>query len=83
MVGYPVTRPDICRWDATIWLKVALKIFTAVADALELWRVHKAGVKYIYHYLDDFAVLGSLDCEECHRHLLCLQSVAADLGVPL
>ena len=63
-------------------LRSAPKIFTAVADAME-WCVHKAGVKYIYHYLDDFAVLGSPDSEGCHRHLLCLQSVAADLGVPL
>ena len=60
----------------------APKIFTAVADAME-WCVHKADVKYIYHYLDNFAVLDSPDSEECHRHLLCLQSVAADLGVPL
>ena len=63
-------------------LRSAPNIFTAVADAME-WCVHKAGVKYIYHYLDDFSVLGSPDSEECHRHLLCLQSVAADLGVPL
>ena len=64
-------------------LSSALKIFTAVADALE-WCVYKAGVKYIYHYLDDFAVLGSPGSEECHRHhLLCLQSVAADFGVHL
>ena len=63
-------------------LRSAPKIFSAIADAME-WCVHKAGVKYIYHYLDDFAVLGSPDSEECHRHLLCLQSVAADLGVPL
>ena len=63
-------------------LRSAPKIFTAVADAME-WCVHKAGVKYIYHYLDDFAVLGSPDSEGCHRHLLCLQSVAANPGVPL
>ena len=63
-------------------LRSAPKIFTAVANTME-WCVHKAGVKYIYHYLYDFTVLGSLDSEECHRHLLCLQSIAADLGVPL
>ena len=87
--------PHDCKWLGIQWqdqiyvdgmlpfgLRSAPKIFTAVADAKE-WCVHKAGVKYIYHYLDDFAVLGSPDYEECHRHLLCLQSVTADLGVPL
>ena len=87
--------PHDCKWLGIQWqdqiyvdgmlpfgLRSAPKIFTAVADAME-WCVHQAGVKYIYHYLDDFAVLGSPDSEECHRHLLCLQSVAADLGVPL
>ena len=47
------------------------------------WCVHKAGAKYIYHYLDDFTVLGAPNCEECDRHLHCLQVVAAELGIPL
>ena len=63
-------------------LRSAPKIFTAMADALE-WCIHKAGVTYIYHYLDDFAILGSPNSEECYRRLCCLQTVAAELGVPL
>ena len=50
-----------------------------MADALE-WCIHKAGVTYIYHYLDDFAILGSPNSEECY---CCLQTVTAKLGVPL
>ena len=63
-------------------LRSAPKIFTVVADALE-WCIHKAGVTYIYHYLDYFAILGSPNSEECYRHLCCLQTVATELGVPL
>lgn len=36
------------------------KIFNAVADALE-WYVASKGVTNVFHYLDDFAVVGSPD----------------------
>ena len=35
------------------------------------------------NHLDDFAILGSPNSEECYRHLCCLQTVATELGVPL
>ena len=38
-------------------LRSAPKIFNAVADALE-WILKHRGIRYIYHYLDDFIVLG-------------------------
>ena len=38
-------------------LRSAPKIFIAVADALE-WCLAAEGVEVVYHYLDDFAVLG-------------------------
>ena len=75
-------RPDIRRWDATVWLKVSPKNIHSCCRCDGI-VCPQSWVKYIYHYLDDFAVLGSPDSEGCHRHLLCLQSVAADLGVPL
>ena len=74
--------PDICTRDAANSLRSAPKIFMAFVDVME-WCVHKAGGKYIYHYLDVFTVLGSPDSKECHKHLCCLQSLAADLGVLL
>jgi len=63
-------------------LRSAPKIFTALADTLE-WCIAKEGVKYIYHYLDDFVVLGLPDSEQCGQNLHTLQLVCKDLGVPL
>ena len=40
-------------------LQSAPKIFNAIADALE-WCAKKEGVRYIFHYLDDFAIVGHL-----------------------
>ena len=45
-------------------LRSATKTFTAVADALE-WCIVKEGVEFVYHYLDDFVVLGLPDSEQC------------------
>ena len=78
------------KWEEKIYidamlpfgLRSAPKIFNAVADALE-WCVIKEGVSYVYHYLDDFAVLGPPSCEECHINLQTLKLVCKDLGVPL
>ena len=36
-------------------LRSAPLIFSALADALE-WVVRQAGVKYIFHYIDDFTI---------------------------
>ena len=43
-------------------LRSAPKIFTAIADALE-WCMAKEGVQAVYHYLDDFIVLGASGSE--------------------
>ena len=63
-------------------LRSAPKIFNAVADALE-WCVAKQGIRHIYHYLDDFIVLGSPGTAECGASLSILQRVCQELGVPL
>jgi len=63
-------------------LRLTHKIFTAVADALE-WCISRAGVEYIYHYLDDFVVLGCPDAEQCVKNLSTLKTVCGDLGVLL
>ena len=60
----------------------APKVFNAVADALE-WCVVNEGVNIIYHYLDDFAVLGPPSSEECGIHLQKLKSVCENLLVLL
>lgn len=63
-------------------LRSAPKIFTAVADALE-WCIRQAGAVNVFHYLDDFVVLGSPDSEACRCFLDILERVCAHLGVPL
>ena len=55
-------------------LRSTPKIFNAVADALE-WCVAKAGVQVLYHYLDDFIVLGPPASELCAEHLQILQDM--------
>ena len=63
-------------------LRSAPKIFNAVADALE-WCVAEEGVGIIYHYLDDFAVLGPPNSEEFGVNLQKLKLVCKYLGIPL
>jgi len=62
-------------------LRSAPKIFNAVADALE-WCIASAGVEVVYHYLDDFAVPGMPETEQCSRNLGLLKAVCSDLGIP-
>ena len=60
----------------------APKLFNTVADVLE-WCVTQQGIRHIYHYLDDFVVLGSPSMAECSAYLSVLQRVCQELGVPL
>ena len=63
-------------------VRSAPKIFSAVADAVE-WCVAKENVNNIYHYLDDFVVIGPPNSEDCASSLQKLKSVCEDLGIPL
>ena len=58
------------------------KIFNAVADALE-WSLRQRGIRQIFHYLDDFIVIGPPDSPECALALLTLNHTCAELGVPI
>ena len=49
-------------------LMSALIIFTALADALE-WIMKQQGVKFLYHYLDDYITLGKPNSTECQANL--------------
>lgn len=78
------------RWNELVYidgmlpfgLRSAPKIFNVMADGLE-WCVAKEGVKHIFHYLDDFAVLGPPDSAACLHDLQCLMRICAELGIPL
>lgn len=63
-------------------LRSASKIFSAVADALE-WCIHKRGVESIFHYLDDFVIMGGPGLDAYKRSLDLLISECHALGVPL
>ena len=43
----------------------------------------REGVEFIFHYLDDFAVLGRAGTTECLQSLLILKRICAALGIPL
>ena len=88
-------RPHDRRWLGMRWkdrvyidgmlpfgLRSAPKIFNALADAME-WIVAQEGVDWIYHYLDDFALLGPPNSPDCQRALDTLTQVFDSLGVPL
>ena len=63
-------------------LRSALKIFTAVADALE-WCIREAGVSEVDHYLDDFVTLGPVESQMCRCNLDTIISVCRQLGIPV
>ena len=63
-------------------LRSAPKIFNAIADALE-WCIAQKGVHHLFHYLDDFLVMGPPNSSICHESLHILETLCAKLGVPL
>lgn len=63
-------------------LRSAPKIFNAVADALE-WCIAQKGVEYIFHYLDDFLVMGPPESSICQENLRQLETLCKHLGVQL
>ena len=78
------------KWEGSLYVDGMLpfglrsppKIFSATSDALE-WCIARKGVNHIYHYIDDFIVLGHPGSDSCARSLHTLESECAALGVPL
>ena len=88
-------HPQDRKWLGMLWdnelyidcmlpfgLRSSPKIFTAVADALE-WCIGQQGVEFVYHYLDDFLVLGPPGSDVCQQSLNTLEKLCSHLGVPL
>ena len=63
-------------------LRSAPKIFNSVADALE-WVVRSNGVQEIFHYLDDFLVVGAPGSSQCADSLAMLLGWTNWLGLPV
>ena len=90
----PVHPDDHCllgvEWEDRVYydtklpfgLRSAPKIFNAVADGLE-WCIRQRGVQCIFHYLDDYIVLGPPGSSRCEHDLNVLREVCRELGVPL
>ena len=64
-------------------LRLAPKIFTVVADALEWCARQRGGIPFIDHYLDDFIIVGPPYSEACSHGLAALEAECDALGVPL
>ena len=88
---HPQDRPlQAVQWGEAIYfdpmlpfgLRSVPKLFNAVADALE-WHVRHQGVRQIFHYLDDFIVLGPPDSLQCTESLATLVGACTALGVPI
>ena len=62
-------------------LRSAPKIFTAIADAIE-WFARQQGVRDIYHYLDDYIILGPPNSPVCAQDLSTFLSICEAIGAP-
>ena len=88
---HPEDRPLLgMSWNGAVYFDAvlpfglcsALKIFTAIADALQ-WMVHQAGVPTVLHYLDNFLIVSTPDITQAHQELHQFLSVFNYLRVPV
>ena len=88
---HPDDRPlQAVRWDNQIFvdpmlpfgLRSAPKIFNAVADALH-WHLKRSGIPLLYHYLDDFIIVGPPSSTQCADSLAILDRECNRLRVPM
>ena len=78
------------RWKGLLYidtclpfgLRSAIKIFTALADAL-CWIVTQHGVRDVIHYLDDYLVMGDPGSSECEVTSNVSLQLCERLGVPI
>lgn len=78
------------QWEGALYvdamlpfgLRSAPKIFNAVADGLE-WYLRRRGVRNVFHYLDDFIVIGAPQSPECEWAMRVLDEACAFLGMPI
>ena len=63
-------------------LRSAHKIFNAVADALH-WYLQQSGIPWLFHYLDDFVILGPPHSYQCAQSLGILDQVCSTLNIPM
>ena len=77
-------------WDGALYVDTTLpfglcsapKLFNAVADTIE-WIIRQQGVDPVFHYLDDFLLMGLPGSGQCTAHLSVVLAVFAQLGIPI
>ena len=77
-------------WDGALYvdttlpfgLRSAPKLFNAVADTIE-WIIRQQGVDPVFHYLDDYLLMGLPGSGQCAAHLSVVLAVFAQLGIPI
>ena len=60
----------------------ALPPFSLLADAME-WIVRHHGVQYIFHYVDDFILVGKPHSDACAHAITTTLDTFSSLGVPV
>ena len=63
-------------------LRSAPLLFTVIADAL-LWMLQEKGVKWVFHYVDDFILLGRPDSGECAQVAAIMDQTCEHVGLPI
>ena len=63
-------------------LRSAPLIFSAIANALE-WITRQRGVEHVYHYIDDFVLVGPPDSPRCLHDYRTLVATCEQLGMVL
>jgi len=80
----------LMQWDDYIFvdtcipfgLRSAPKLFNVAADLLQ-WMAEQTGVSPLFHYLDDFLLLGPAQSHVCLHNLNQLKLLCQNLGIPL
>ena len=77
-------------WDHSLYidtclpfgLRLAPKLFNVLADLLS-WILTQKGISPVFHYLDDFLILGPPGSSTCANNLATIKEVCYTLGIPL
>lgn len=78
------------RWEGKLYIDTVLpfglrsapKLFNTLADAME-WVVRQEGVDTVFHYLDDFLIIGSPASPDCDAQLAILCAAFERHGIPI
>ena len=74
-------------WEGQLYLDKVLSfglrsaplIFSAIGDVIE-WTTRQKGVDLVFHYVDDFIVIGDANSSRCYQGLSTLLQTFADVG---